>query len=252
MPLTFVRVWQSIGMVTLACLVMVGFVHTGGRHDILGLVYLFFGLLGFLITHAIVATVSALCAASGTRRRTFWITFGLWPLLCIALAWGPSICEVTYAWIIGASWGSYSGEFPGYLYLLTRYILVNQSTPSPSLFWTIMMSLTIWMIVLVRRFRTAGVAAAGVMLLASAVILLSSVTERSAARRCERFTDHYDYVTGGCTRQPHPYLPLHVRHPVLIGIGALMLGAAPVSLVLGIRSRARNLIRRRDKANVAA
>lgn len=206
----------------------------GGPGD-LGAVLLLASLIQFYLLGAVVAGVVAICAAPNMRLRSFWYALLLWLPFCMLLVWSPSIVSVAYAWIVGDTWGSFSGDFPGYWNQLTRYIAVNHLIPEPSVEQLAIALAAIVGITLFARFRSSLIAAAVATLILSVVMLLPNAREPFRAERCLELGSHYNYVVEACGSGPFPYLPRHERHPIptLLGVAS---GLMALSLfVVGIR-----------------
>ena len=209
-------------------------VSAGGPGD-LGAVLLLASLLQFYFLGAVVSGIVAICVAPRIRRRTFWYALLLWLPFCVLLVWSPSTVSVAYAWTVGETWGSFSGDFPGYWNQLTRYIAVNHLIPHPSVEQLAISVAAVVGIALFARFRSPLVAAAVAALIVSVIMLLPNAREPFRADRCLDLGSNYNYVVGACGSGPFPYLPRHERHPVLALVGVVS-GVMALSLfVVGIR-----------------
>jgi hypothetical protein len=198
-------------------------------------VLLLASLFQFYSLGAIVSGVVAVCAAPRMRRRYFWYTLFLWLPFCMLLVWSPTIVSVAYAWAIGETWGSYSGDFPGYWNQLTRYIAVNHLIPHPSVEQLVISLTAVVGVALFARFRSPLVAAAVVTLILSVVMLLPNAREPFRAERCLELGFNYNYIVGACGNGPFPYLPRHQRHPVLALLGVASALMALSLFAVGIR-----------------
>jgi hypothetical protein len=154
------------------------------RDSTLDLIFLADSIIDFLGIQLAVALMAAFCAAPRWRGRAFLVAWFAWLLVCVALSWGPSIMGVTLAWVTRQSWGSYSGEFPGYSFMLVRYIAVNHFVPFPPRGQGVAAAVAVWAVVLALRFRTRIVVAGGVALIVGTLIMWPSVEEPLFARRC--------------------------------------------------------------------
>jgi hypothetical protein len=202
---------------------------------VFGALFLASELIWFFFVGAIAVGIITLCVARHMRRRVFWASLLLWSPFCMILVWGPSIASVAHAWAIGEAWGSYSGDFPGYLNLLIRYIAVNHLIPHPKLQVLAISIAAIAGTILAFRFRSLFVAAGTAAVLAGIVILAPNVREAFRADRCLDLGSSYNYVVGRCADGPFPYLPRHQRHPILSFTGVAFGVAALGLLVAGLR-----------------
>jgi hypothetical protein len=216
-----------------AVLLMLPQIALAGADSMLGLIFLADAIVRFLGIQLAVALMAAFCAAPLWRGRAFLVAWFAWLLVCVVLSWGPSIMGVTLAWVTRQSWGSYSGDFPGYSFMLVRYIAVNHLVPFPPRGQGVAAAVAVWAAVLALRFRTRIVVAGGVALIVGTLVMWPSVEERLMARRCAELHATYDYVVGACHSDPRPYLPRHQRKPLLSAAGSVTLVAGLVLLIVG-------------------